>query len=756
VEVGKYWVSGDYLELYYDFGRAARDAATPTWFDPPGTVDNPREMGQYGLRPLSLQADAAVYGTPHTTNWKLDYRSVPIDGGYAYEVRLDGASVLKDLGLTTLPPYIGIEFGLMNLNDPLALETEGWANYENLYRMMGNGMEHRWPANYCMLSTHPILPPVQKTALPRTLRSRFSAYPTAEAVTKARDTLPGPQLADLVYWAGLQGLQFTGTLTARLLAVKTALVRENTLAVLLFTDQLTANRRAAVQATFRRSDASLQEEVLANLLVEQEQFGFRHELLSRLRSTDATVAVTAARALAKNGTAEDVPAFTQALADRKQAGQPVVVDTNFIAPLLSQLIAKTAPLPAPKQLLTRTVLAKNTDLPRLFPIDGNTVYNAAHLRRSWPATGPRALWRVELGEGKSGITEVAGRAFTAAQTPKQQWAICLDPRTGATLWKHPLVARESHHVVNGPTATPVVDGDRVYFVAGGDYTAGFSAITCLRVTDGAEIWSESTAYAGAEGVTPLVVGDLLYLGTISPQHPYVAVNKFTGKVVWESPPSRGESASGASPTYTEIDNIPVLLYGAGEHSAGDLFCVNAKTGEFYWSYPTNTHNGLISSPVIYGTRVFVSAGQATSGFSAVLQLYVLEGKVYMRQLYRDAINQNNMYHSVAILDNVVYGFAGGYGHGIIEATSLTDGRLFWKREGNEWGYDRQLIVADGLIFAVTDKHLVLVKATTTGYQELGRVKIDVDMGENLQQPSLANGRLYLRGEKWVVCYMVGD
>ena len=47
-----------------------------------------------------------------------------------------------------------------------------------------------------------------------------------------------------------------------------------------------------------------------------------------------------------------------------------------------------------------------------------------------PSTG-KELWRVEVGEGKSAVTEVGDRAFTAAQFDGKQWALCLNPATGA-------------------------------------------------------------------------------------------------------------------------------------------------------------------------------------------------------------------------------------------------------------------------------------------------------------------------------------
>ncbi len=78
---------------------------------------------------------------------------------------------------------------------------------------------------------------------------------------------------------------------------------------------------------------------------------------------------------------------------------------------------------------------RNMDLERFLPNNGNSVFNAKGLLRKWPPGGPKQLWRVEIGWGKTAVVEAGGKAFTSTETDKKQWAICLDPLTGKTLWK---------------------------------------------------------------------------------------------------------------------------------------------------------------------------------------------------------------------------------------------------------------------------------------------------------------------------------
>jgi outer membrane protein assembly factor BamB len=276
-------------------------------------------------------------------------------------------------------------------------------------------------------------------------------------------------------------------------------------------------------------------------------------------------------------------------------------------------------------------------------------------------------------------------------------------------------------------------------------------VACLRAVDGSEIWRENTAYWGREGTTPLIIDDLLIIATPQQKQAVIAVNKLTGKIVWKTAPTQVEAGSGAaSISYQILDGIPQIILGVGGHGNGEVWGVNAKTGEIYWRYPCNTHNGLLATPTAIGSKVLICNGQGGSGFSACLQMYIKDGKIRMRQLYMDDKVQLNMYNTPAVIDNIVYGFASGS----IECSRLEDGKLLWKKESKDWSAEQQLIIADGLIFAISKPgELVMLAADPTGYKELGRVNPAMDFGL-CQQPTIANGRLYLRGEKWVVCYDV--
>jgi outer membrane protein assembly factor BamB len=405
-----------------------------------------------------------------------------------------------------------------------------------------------------------------------------------------------------------------------------------------------------------------------------------------------------------------------------------------------------------------------TDLPRFLPNDGNSVYPVKGLLRQWPAGGPKRLWQVEVGYGKSAVVESGGLAFTAAESDDKQWALCLDPATGATRWKHLLLPKKNRHYEWGTVTSPVVDGDRVYFIPyaidKSDVWEMRCPIVCLK-TDGTELWRADESFWATEASTPLVVGDTLYVGADNPERVVlVALDKMTGKLRWsvkaESDKDR-ELAASASLTYQVVEGIPQVIVGT--YGTREVLGVHALTGEIMWRYPypADIILGLISTPVAAGSRLFLSAGEGKGrNFSACLEMQAAGGKITCREAYHSTELQTNTYNTVAIDQDAVFGFGGGSKAGFLHCTNLADGRLLWREAGRIWTCEQNLVIADGLLFALTkNDELVMAEASRERYRELGRMPLHMELGRP-QQPTIANGRMYIRGSKEVACYRIAE
>jgi outer membrane protein assembly factor BamB len=406
----------------------------------------------------------------------------------------------------------------------------------------------------------------------------------------------------------------------------------------------------------------------------------------------------------------------------------------------------------------------SSDLVRFLRANGNNVYQAKDLLDSWPSSGPEELWRAAIGYGKSGIVETKGKLFTATQTDKKQYAVCMDPATGKILWKKLLLPKDNHHRVNGPVNSPLADGDYVYFFPydseNDDFWKPRCPIFCLCAKDGTVVWSEDKAFNCSEGSTPLIVDDVLYLGGGGRENALCAVDKLTGKLLWKVAVDRYTGSkhvfvTGSSLICQEVGGIKQIIVSVYRN---DLMGVNALTGKemWHWTFENATASGMIPTPVAIGPRLFLSASQGQNYYSLCLEMKAKDGKIVPEKVYGSDRLQCNMYHTPSIYDGAVFGFGKGDQGDTLQCTDFKDGRLLWEQEGAEWNREGQLTIADGLIFAITkNEELVLLEAGRAGYKEKGRFDPGLKLGIP-QQPMIVNGRLFLRGEDTLACYRIGQ
>src|SRR5687767_11258829 len=153
--------------------------------------------------------------------------------------------------------------------------------------------------------------------------------------------------------------------------------------------------------------------------------------------------------------------------------------------------------------------ASTSDWPQFFGPARNGVYRGPALLEMWPATGPKVVWRKDVGAGFSGPVVAQGHVILFHRMNNQEIVEALDPLTGTTQWKYayPTAYRDDFGFDEGPRAVPVVAEGLVYtFGAEGQLNA-------LDLNTGKRIWGEDTrqrfkvvkGFFGAGG-SPVVEG----------------------------------------------------------------------------------------------------------------------------------------------------------------------------------------------------------------------------------------------------------
>jgi len=797
------WTFGDNVEIFVDLLRQARLEADPGITTQPSRYQNadstkpyndPAAYAQIGLLPRTplgpgKMLHSRTYGRSSSLNWNITYASTPVSGGVAYEVKIDGQAACKAVGLDALPAIVSIEPVIGAVDYPLLLEAGGWKNHRGYFRTFGDYTTLAYPLRNGAVNTTPL--PPQGDKLPaETLASKFGN--TVEKIqpvlakylvsfgSPLREQMHVEWGGELFYWAACNGILFDKNHLERFLlrvkekptwnpfspGEKVALRAKELLAQAMLNPLQDADARNTVAAAIV-ADPQLNTPsalVAACLIAAELKVGDPDDLLALLSHEDMTVAVAAGRALVAVGKAEHAAAFrklydekfTALSASKKPDDRALLAAFRvFVQPSLELLEFRVDPPAPPATVLRREILNANTDLPRLMPDDNNHVYNG-QLARAWPAEGPRELWRASL--GGEGVTATAveadGKTFVMGGEPVEtptadgkgvnavytQFAYCFNASDGTELWKVPVGKGKPTY---GTASSPIVDGGRVYFFPMG-------AAACLNTADGSDVW-RSDAFRTPTFPSPILIGDVLYI----PGKSLWAVNKMTGELLWTSPADPADPAdrrdhSLASPAYTEIDSVPVLITGFGNGPNAEIVGLNPADGELFFRKAITSSWGLCSSPVIDGSRLYVCSGQAGQEFFACFQLFVRDGKVLAMPVFSRPDRQSNYSATLAVWDGAVYGF----GNAGLECCDAATGDLLWS-EKSLGGLETvsHLLLADGLLLIRSGQTLVLAEANKSAYRERGR--FDAPIKLTVQQHTLANGRLYLRGEDTLIVYEVG-
>src|SRR5262245_13400979 len=155
--------------------------------------------------------------------------------------------------------------------------------------------------------------------------------------------------------------------------------------------------------------------------------------------------------------------------------------------------------------------------------------------------------------------------------------LCLDAADGKLLWKHEYVCLYTIRYARGPRTTPVVHGGKVYTLgAMGD-------LFCLDAAGGKVLWSKNLAKeyktkppVWGYAAHPLVDGDTLYTLAGGDGSAVVALDKDSGKERWRA--LTVEEVGYAPPVMIEAGGQRQLIVWHTEA----LNSLNPKTGEVLW------------------------------------------------------------------------------------------------------------------------------------------------------------------------------
>jgi outer membrane protein assembly factor BamB len=364
------------------------------------------------------------------------------------------------------------------------------------------------------------------------------------------------------------------------------------------------------------------------------------------------------------------------------------------------------------------------------------------LLASWPKKGPPMLWEKEVGEGFSGPVVAGDRLILFHRVGPDEVVECLEAATGKFQWKSKYESGyiDSFRKGNGPRSTPLVAGGKVYTLG----AAG--VLQCLELESGKKVWSTALhkEYEVREGffgvgTSPVLEGELLLVNVGGKGAGIVAFHKDTGKEVWKA---TDQDASYASPVVADVDGVRQALFFTHE----GLVSLDPKDGTVRWSkrWRARINESVnAATPIVTEDLLFASASYGTG---AVL---LRVKKASVEEVWKGDEALSCHYDTPVLVDGFLYGCDGRQeSRAELRCVELKTGKVRWGRE--RYGC-ASLIAADGNLIGLSEGgDLVLIEPTPREYVEKARA--NVLTGPCRAAMALANGRLYARDGKRLVCW----
>ena len=395
----------------------------------------------------------------------------------------------------------------------------------------------------------------------------------------------------------------------------------------------------------------------------------------------------------------------------------------------------------------------------------------------FPEEGLTVTWRVPVRGGFSGPVVADGRVFVTdfEFLPETRVAdgteriLAIDEETGDVLWTYEWEAQYRNLMMsysNGPRASPTVDGDRVYVFG----AAGM--MLCLMADTGEVVWAidavqayDTTVPVFGISSSPLVDGDqVIYVVGGEPDALVVAFDKMTGVEVWRAISVVSEMGY-AQPMIIEAGGVRQLIIF---HPTA-VTSLSPDTGEIYWNQPFDVIGGLtISTPVRSGNSLFL-----TSFYSGSMMLRLNNDRPTASLLWKrvggsELPEGTDSLHSI-ITTPIVEGdyIYGVDSYGELRGLDARTGDRLWTSDAMttqaRWGSAFMVRHQDRYFVNNDDGFLIIARFTPGGYEELDRIHLieptsDAGFGPrklfdrvvNWTHPAYANRHIITRNDNEVI------
>jgi outer membrane protein assembly factor BamB len=373
---------------------------------------------------------------------------------------------------------------------------------------------------------------------------------------------------------------------------------------------------------------------------------------------------------------------------------------------------------------------------------------AEGLATSWPESGPEKLWSRPLGEGYSAILVDGGRLYTMYRADDKEAVVCLDAKTGETVWEYcyehsPWSGGQSGYGV-GPRSTPLIVGELLFTIG----VAG--KMHALNKNDGMVVWThdlwgeefDGNRLSHGYSSSPVAYEDSVIVTVGGENVALVAFNQESGNVKWKALSFKN---SFSSPRIVEIAGEQQLVV----FMTKELIGVDPDNGELRWRYPhANQWGHNITMPAVRGgDTIFLSAPQIGA---RGLRLARDGEEIAVEEIWSSRRVQ--FYHASSVLiGDWVYGSTGMMTPAFMTAVNIRTGEVGWRERGFA---KANCVEADGKL-VILDEDGMLYLASATPEKLVLHAKTQLLEAVAWTVPTIVGKTMYVRDNKQILAVDLG-
>lgn len=374
----------------------------------------------------------------------------------------------------------------------------------------------------------------------------------------------------------------------------------------------------------------------------------------------------------------------------------------------------------------------------------------------WPQSGPKILWKKELGEGHAGASIYNGRVYVMDYDERKRYDVlhCYSLVEGKELWRrfYAVNIKRNH----GFSRTIPAVNDK-YVVTIGPHCQ----VMCCNAITGGFLWGidlpkkyRATIPLWYTGQCPLIDNDVAVIAA-GGKALLLGVDCATGNVAWQTP-----NPDSLKMSHSSI--IPMTLAGKKMYvynSLNGLIGVSAEDGnkgKLLWRTTAFKPSVIAPSPVYVGQdRIFVSAG-----YGAGAALFRISGNgdsfsVQTIQQYKPAEGMSSEQQTPIYTNGLVFNIqtkdAGSTRNQFVCCRPDDFRKILWTSSTDQRFGLGPYIIADNKFYILSDEgEMTIARFNTSGFEVLDRKKV-LDGVDSWGPIALADGYMIMRDSRQMIC-----